>query len=124
MRHDLLSDALSVIQNAENVGQESCSVPNSKLVKAVLEAVEKAGYIGQLKASGSAMTVSLVGKINAIKSVRPRFAVRKDEFEKYEKRYLPSPEMGAIIVSTPQGLMTHREAKEKGIGGRLLAFVY
>jgi small subunit ribosomal protein S8 len=32
--------------------------------------------------------------------------------------------MGAIIVSTPQGLMTHREAKEKGIGGRLLAFVY
>ena len=124
MMHDLLSDALSIIQNAENVGQETCNVPNSKLAKAVLEAVEKTGYIGQLKASGREIAVSLVGKINTLKSIKPRFAVRKDEFEKYEKRYLPSPDIGAIIVSTPQGLMTHREAREKGLGGRLLAFVY
>jgi small subunit ribosomal protein S8 len=29
-----------------------------------------------------------------------------------------------MIVTTPEGIMTHREAKEKGIGGRLLVYVY
>lgn len=124
MRHDLLSDALTTIQNAENVGKESCSVPNSKLVKAVLDIMQKIEYISQAKVAGKEIIVSLAGKVNTMKSVKPRFAVDKDEYEKYEKRYLPSPEVGIIVVSTSQGLMTHKEAKEKGIGGRLLAFVY
>ncbi len=124
MRHDLLSDALSMIQNAENVGQETCNVANSKLVKAVLDVILKAGYIGQAKASGHEISVTLAGKINTIKSIKPRFAVNKDGYEKYEKRYLPSPGVGLVVVSTSQGLMTHQEAREKGLGGRLLAFVY
>lgn len=124
MRHDLLSDALSTIQNAESTGHEGCSVPNSKLVKAVLEVMQRAHYISQAKESGRKLTVTLAGKTNSVKAIRPRFAARKDEFEKYAKRYLPSADIGIIIVSTSQGIMTHREAAERGIGGRLLAFVY
>ena len=124
MKHDSLSDALSAIKNAETVGLDTCIVPNTKLVKAVLEVVQKAGYIEQIKASGRQITVTLAGKINTIRSIKPRFGVKKDEYEKFEKRYLPSPEIGVIIVSTGKGLMLHQEAKESGIGGRLLAFVY
>jgi len=29
-----------------------------------------------------------------------------------------------MIMTTPEGIMTHKEAKEKGIGGRLLAYIY
>ena len=124
MRHDLISDALSAMKNAEIVGKYEVAVVGSKLLKAILSVLERAGYIGQVRESGQTLHVQLVGKINALKAVRPRFAVQKDEFEKFEKRYLPSRNIGLIVVSTSQGIMTHREAIERGIGGRLLAYVY
>jgi len=46
------------------------------------------------------------------------------EYEKWEKRFLPAFDFGLLIVSTSQGVMTHKEAREKGIGGRLIAYVY
>ncbi|MDZ4226799.1 MAG: 30S ribosomal protein S8, partial [Candidatus Pacearchaeota archaeon] len=56
--------------------------------------------------------------------VKPRFPVKLDEFEKFEKRYLPAKNFGIIIVSTSNGIMTHIEAKEKKLGGRLIAYIY
>jgi small subunit ribosomal protein S8 len=47
-----------------------------------------------------------------------------NEFELWEKKFLPSREVGILVVSTSRGVLSHREAKEKGIGGKLLAFVY
>lgn len=124
MKHDSLSDALSTIVNAENVGHAQCTVSNTKTIRTVLEVIHKAGYIGDLRQAGNELQVALVGRINALKSIRPRFAVQKDEFEKFEGRYLPSREVGLIVVSTSQGVMSHKEAIERGIGGRLMAFVY
>jgi small subunit ribosomal protein S8 len=120
----MISDALSIIKNAENVGKAECLVPNTKLVKAILQVLQKTGYIGQFKDGIRTIRVELVGKINALHAIRPRFSVGRDEFEKFEKRYLPSRDIGIIIVSTSQGVMTHKEIVEKGIGGRLLAYVY
>ena len=68
--------------------------------------------------------VELLGNINKCGVIKPRHAVKKDEFEKFEKRYLPAKNFGILIVTTPQGIMTHNEAKERGIGGRLLAYMY
>lgn len=124
MRHDTISDALSIIKNAENVGKPECMVPASKLVQAILQIMQKEGYIGHVKDSGRAVRVELIGKINALHAIRPRFAIARKDFEKFEERYLPSRDIGIIIVSTSQGVMTHKEATTKGIGGRLLAYVY
>jgi len=65
-----------------------------------------------------------LGRINDCGVIKPRFPVKKNEFEKWEKRYLPSPDVGLLVISTSKGVMTHREAKELGIGGVLLAYVY
>ena len=112
------------MKNAESVGKLECSVPSSKLVKAILAILQKTGYIGQIKEGARTIRVELVGKINALHAIRPRFSVARDGFEKFEKRYLPSRDIGIIIVSTSQGVMTHKEVVEKRIGGRLLAYVY
>jgi len=66
----------------------------------------------------------LNGKMNTCKAIRPRHAVKKAGFEKFEKRYLPARDVGLLVVSTPNGVMTHRDAKKKGLGGRLIAFMY
>ena len=68
--------------------------------------------------------VTLSNKINNIGVIRPRYAVKVDDFQKYETRFIPSRDFGLLIISTPDGVMTNRDAKEKKVGGRLIAYVY
>jgi small subunit ribosomal protein S8 len=127
--NDPIAAALSSILNHERAGKKLCMVhPSSKLMLDVFGILNTNGYLGTPEAvterKGGWLKVNLLGTINGCGVIKPRFAVRKDGFEKFEKRYLPAKDVGIIIVSTPQGLMTHLEAKEKGIGGRLVAYCY
>jgi small subunit ribosomal protein S8 len=128
MRHDLISDVLSSLKNGDNGGRRETLVPYSNMVKGVLMILQKHGFIGDFEfvddKKGGKLKVTLLGKINDCNSIRPRFYVKKDDYSKWEKRYLPAIGMGFIIISTNKGLMVHEEAKEKKIGGSLLAFVY
>ena len=128
MRHDLLSDVLYVINNAEKVGRRFCLVPASSLVKNVLMVIQKAGYIGDFEfiddGKSGQFRIDLIGRINKSRAIRPRFAVKSDQFEKWESRYLPAKGFGMLILSTPKGVMSQKEATEEQTGGRLLAYVY
>ncbi len=128
MRHDLLSDVLSSISNGDNFGKKEAVTPASKLVRNVLILMQKHGYIGNFEyiddGKGGKFRIMLLGQVNKCGSVRPRFSVAADEYEKWEKRYLPASEIGLLIVSTPKGVMTHEEAKNNKTGGKLLAYVY
>ncbi len=124
MRHDLLADVMSIINNAEKEGKESCSVPSSKLVEKIINVMQEKGYIGNVESENGRLKLELKGKINCSRALRPRFPVKTHEFEKWERRYLPAKGFGLIIVSTSEGVMSQKEAIEKNIGGRLLAFVY
>ena len=48
----------------------------------------------------------------------------KDEFEKFEKRYLPAKGFGVLIVSTPKGIVKQEDAVKNNSGGVLLAYCY
>ena len=127
--NDPLSNALSHILNCEKVGKSECTIkPASKLIKQVLELMHKSGYIGEIKHfadnKGGCFNVALIGNINKCGAIKPRFSVKKTEFEKYEKRFLPAKGMGIIVLSTQKGIVTHTEAIEKGLGGKLIAYVY
>jgi small subunit ribosomal protein S8 len=50
--------------------------------------------------------------------------VKKNAFEQWEKRFLPAKDFGILLVSTPKGIMSHKEAYRHETGGRLLAYVY
>lgn len=127
--NDTLANALCVIMNAERIGRKECTIkPVSKVIKVVLDIMNKESFVGKYEeiddGKGGILKLNLLGSINKCGVVKPRFSVKKDGYEKFEKRYLPSKDFGVIIVSTPKGIMTHIEAKEKGLGGRLLAYVY
>lgn len=125
MRHDLVSDVLYVMNNAENIGSKTCLVPASKLVKNILLVMQKSGYIGNFESTDDRkFSVELNGKINQCRAVRPRFAVKNGAFEKWEKRFLPAKNVGVLIVSTSKGVLSQKEAEEKSIGGRLVGYVY
>lgn len=126
---DTLAAALSNIQNADKIGKPECIVrPVSKLIKSVLDIMITNGYIGSYEHlednKGGSLKVKLLGTLNKCGAIKPRFSVDKGGYEKFEKRYLPAAHLGLIIVSTSKGIMIHGEAKSKGVGGKLLAFVY
>jgi len=106
-----------------------CTIkPASKLIGMVLKLFHDHGYIGEFEyfedRKGGKFEVKLQGKINDCGVVRYRYAVNKKNFETFEKRFLPAAGFGTLVISTPQGIMSHYDAKENGIGGRLLAFIY
>jgi len=129
MLNDPLANALSAILNAEKIGKKECLIrPSSKIIKTILKIMNENSYIGSfeesINAKGNLLKVNLIGNINKCGAIKPRYSIKKDDYEKFEKRYLPAKDFGIIIVSTPQGVTTHNEAKKKGIGGRLLAYCY
>ncbi|MCK4550412.1 MAG: 30S ribosomal protein S8 [Candidatus Aenigmarchaeota archaeon] len=128
MRHNPLADALSVMKNAENAGKKECMLTiESNMLKSVLSIMKTKGYVGDFsvvdKIEGGKIKVMLKGHINDCKAILPQFTVKKDEYEKWEKRYLPAVNVGTLIVSTSTGVKSHEEVKGK-IGGKLIAFVY
>ncbi|RLI40481.1 30S ribosomal protein S8 [Candidatus Bathyarchaeota archaeon] len=126
---DTLANGLTVIVNNEMRNKRECIIsPASKLLGRVLRVIQLNGYIGEFEFIDDGRTgkfkVQLLGRVNDCGAIRPRFPVKVEEFEEWEKKFLPSRDVGLLIVSTSKGVMSHREAKEKRVGGRLLAFVY
>lgn len=129
MAIDTLSQALSNIMNAEKVGKSECVVNvSSKLIKQVLDLMKAHNYISGYELiednKGGILKIKLAGAINKCGVIKPRFSFTNKSLEKYERRYLPAKELGFIVVSTSQGLMTHGDARKKKIGGKLISYVY
>ena len=129
MQNDSLADAMTVIRNAERAGKTEATVtPASKLIGRVLKAMQDQGYIGPFEyeddGRGGLYKVQLTGLINDCGVIKPRYAIKKADFDEYEARYLPARDFGSLIMTTTHGVIDQYKAKEAGTGGRLLAYVY
>ncbi len=129
MLNDQLAAALAKIMNAERVGKREVLLrPASRMIKQVLSIMNANSYLGTFEEladeKGGVLKVSLLGNINKCGVIKPRYSTKRTQFEKWEKRYLPAKDFGIIVVSTPSGVMTHNLAKEKQIGGKLVAYCY
>jgi len=126
---DTLTNGLITVINNEMRNKRECIIsPASKLLGRVLRIMQLNGFIGEFEfiddGRSGKFKIQLLGRINKCGAVKPRFPVKVDEFENWEKKFLPSRDVGIMVVSTSQGVIAHREAEEKNLGGRLLAFVY
>ena len=126
---DPLANALSTISNNERRHKRECLVwPASKLMGQVLRVMQKNGYLGEFEyiddGRSGKFRVQLLGRINSCAVVKPRYSVKSDRIEEWEKRFLPSREVGLLIMSSPGEVISQRDAKERKVGGRLLAYVY
>jgi small subunit ribosomal protein S8 len=126
---DTLSNGLTTVINNEMRNKRECIIsPSSKLLGRVLRIMQLNGYIGEFEfiddGRSGKFKVQLLGRINKCGAIRPRFTVGVNEIEGWEKKFLPSRDVGILVISTSRGVLSHKEANEKNIGGTLLAFVY
>ena len=129
MLSDPLANVMSLILNNELTGKSECLIkPVSKVIKEVLRVMKENEYIGNFTeiedSRGNYINLTLIGNINKCGVIKPRYMVKSNEFEKFERRYLPAKDLGLLFVSTPKGIVTHYQAKAKKTGGRLLAYCY
>src|SRR3989442_3230297 len=94
MLQDALNDAMVTMRNAEAAGKTDCVIrPASKLIGRVLKVMQEHEYIRSFEfiddCRGNLYRVALVGSINSCGVIKPRFAVKRTELEKWDARYLP-----------------------------------
>jgi small subunit ribosomal protein S8 len=129
MLNDPLANALSTIKNAESRGLGTCTIwPSSKLIGGVLGLLKNKGYVGNFEfiddGKAGIFQVELMGAINNCGVIKPRYPIKKNDLDKWESRYLPARDFGLLILTTTEGIISHFEARKKGIGGKLLAYIY
>jgi small subunit ribosomal protein S8 len=126
---DTVANGLITIMNNELRRKKECIItPASKLLGNVLRVIQMSGYIGEFEfiddGRSGKFRVQLLGRVNKCGAIKPRYAVNVRDIEKWEKTFLPSRDMGLLAMSTPHGVMSHREAEQKKTGGLLLAYIY
>ncbi|HXW66304.1 MAG TPA: 30S ribosomal protein S8 [Thermoplasmata archaeon] len=129
MQQDLLNDALVALGHADQDGKPRVELaPTSTLIAEVLRIFREHQYIEEFTfvptGRGGKYDVKLSRRINACGVIKPRLSVPYQNLERYEARFLPAQDFGLLVLSTNRGVVSHRQARELKIGGRLLAYVY
>lgn len=124
---DTLSNLLTSIRNAEMARHTALTVPHSKMSAAVLEVLKTNGYITSYKTEGEGVQQKL-----AIELPQPVKVHSYRRISKPGRRlYTPVSEipivirgLGMVILSTPKGVMSGKQAKKQNLGGELICEVY
>ncbi|QCI20632.1 30S ribosomal protein S8 [Buchnera aphidicola (Brachycaudus cardui)] len=125
---DSISDMLTRIRNGQSANKYSVSMPSSKLKKSIVKLLKKEGYITDFNITGdSKLTLQIILKYFKGKAVvemiqrvsRPSLRIYKN------KNNLPKvmAGLGIAVISTSQGVMTDRMARQEGLGGEVICYV-
>lgn len=134
---DPIADMLTRIRNASEVGKREVVIPMSKIKYEIAKILERENWVKQVE------TEEVPGKKEGVKFTRIKVGLRYKKSGKsvitslqrasrpglriyVNKKELPRVlnDFGMAIMSTPQGIMTNKEAREKGVGGEVICKIY
>ncbi|MDQ6523694.1 30S ribosomal protein S8 [Nocardioides sp. LHD-245] len=130
---DPIADMLTRLRNANQAYHDAVTMPYSKLKQGVAEILKQEGYITSFAVAdnengvGKLLTVTLKYGRNRERSIAGVRRISKPGLRVYAKHTgLPKVlgGLGVAIISTSQGLLTDRQANQKGVGGEVLAYVW
>lgn len=128
---DPIADMLTRIRNSNTARQDRVDIPGSRIKRSIAEVLKREGYIRDYAwiDDGRQGVIRIYLKygpnresvINGLKRIsKPglRVYAKKDEIP----RVLGG--LGIAILSTPEGIVTDREARTKGVGGEVICYVW
>jgi small subunit ribosomal protein S8 len=131
MIQDPIADMLTQIRNAIAAGHPRVDVPGSKLKLEIVRILKEEGYINNymIKGEGAKYQIRIFLRYDA--KGKPSITNLKRVSRPSRRIYVKSSEIpkvlggyGICIVSTPKGVMTGKEARQKNVGGELIAEIY
>ena len=128
MINDQVSDLLTRIRNAQRAGHKSVFVVASKMNKSVLEVLKREGLIDGYEAGENARTLNVFLKYYStgkpvIASARRFSKPGCRQYRRVDDIPRVSSGLGIAIISTSQGVVSDREARQLKIGGEILAML-
>ena len=128
---DPIADMLTRLRNANSAQHESVSMPYSKLKAAIANILVEEGYIASTSVEdarvGKTLILNLKYGSKRERALEGLQRVSKPGLRVYAKSTnLPKVRggLGVAILSTSSGLLTDRQASDKGVGGEVLAYVW
>jgi small subunit ribosomal protein S8 len=128
---DPIADFLTRLRNANSAYHDQVKAPHSKLKANIAEILKREGYIADYRTEDATVGKNLVvdlkygpSRERSLQGVR---RVSKPGLRVYAKSTnLPKVlgGLGVAIISTSTGLLTDRQAKQQGVGGEVLAYVW
>ena len=129
---DPIADMLTRIRNANTAKHDTVEIPSSNIKVAIANILKEEGYIAdyEVKGEGAAKTIVVTLKYNKEKSERVLTGLKK--ISKPGLRVYASADelpkvlggLGVAIISTNVGVLTDKAAREKNVGGEVLAYIW
>ncbi len=126
---DPISDMLIRIKNAQNAGLELVRVSNSKFKYEIARALELNGYVGKIERKGKRVKKILEIELR-YKNDKPLISGVHLMSKPSNRTYTGAKELntsrkgGMIILSTPKGVMSGKDARKQNVGGMLIAEIW
>lgn len=132
MTTDPISDYLTRIRNAQAAGHKVVEIPASNLKKEITKVLHEQGYIRRYKfvdekPQGNIKIALKYDKESKTPAITKIERLSKPGLRKYAKvKSMPRVlnGLGIVIISTPKGVMTSKEARRQNVGGEVLCQVY
>lgn len=132
MVNDPIADMLTRIRNACLARHQKTEVPATKMTRSIAEVLKSEGFVAEVEETGEGVKKTLVISLKYKgKQRRPIISnlkrVSKPGLRVYSnRRDLPRVlgGIGIAIVSTSRGIMTDHDARQQGIGGEVLCYVW
>jgi small subunit ribosomal protein S8 len=131
MLTDPLADYLTRLRNAVRAGHHEVEIPASRLKLEVTRILKEQGYITDYSAVPARVGETIRIDLKYTGEGRPVITGVERVSRPGRRRYVPSAAvprvqggMGTTIVSTSRGVMTGHEAKQRGVGGEIVAYVW
>ena len=128
---DVIADMLTRIRNANDAKHETVDVPASNMKKAIADILVAEGYIKsyQIIEDGRQGIIRITlkygkGKTKTIQGLRRVSKPGLRIYSNCEDMPKVLGRLGIAIVSTSKGIMTDKKARELGVGGEIIAFVW
>ena len=131
MHADPIADMLTRIRNANKLRYEEVSMPSSKIKEGIAKILENEGFISGYKVEASegkkTLTLNLKYAASGERVITDLKRISKPGLRVYaESDKIPSvlKGLGIAIVSTPNGLLTDKQARKQNVGGEILCYVW
>ena len=129
---DPIADLLTRIRNAYAAGHKTVEIPSSKLKCEIVRVLHEKGYVLAYKVvEGTPSNTIKIAlkyhpetKMPAIKKIERVSTPGLRQYTDVENMPRVLNGLGIAVISTSKGLVTDKEAKELGVGGEVICYVY
>jgi small subunit ribosomal protein S8 len=131
MLTDPIADYLTRIRNALGAGHDEVEIPASRLKVEMSRILKEQGYIRDFSRQPALVGEAIRIRLKYTEDRRPVIAGMERISRPGRRRYVNHTQVprvdggtGTAIISTSTGVMTGHEAKQKGVGGEVVAYVW